>query len=90
MLKEGGSELFLMIAELFSAVLREGADPEPWKRTRLKVLFKKGDPKSLEKYRPIAITPILYKPYSRVLHDRVKSLVERCASRWPGRFSTRI
>ena len=37
---------------------------------QLKVLFKKGDPKLPENYRPIAVIPILYKLFAKVLCNR--------------------
>ena len=43
--------------------------------TRLIVLFKKGDQSMPEHYRPIAILPILYKLFSRVLCERVKGML---------------
>ena len=38
----------------------------------MKVLFKKGDAKLLDNYRPVSILPILYKVFSRVLNERIK------------------
>ena len=43
-------------------------------------MFKKGDPKLLENYRPITILPILYKVFSRVLNERLKSILKRAQS----------
>eukprot|EP00973_Karenia_brevis_P042239 5847428-Karenia_brevis.AAC.1 len=49
--------------------------PEYWKATRLKVLFKKGDPQLAANYRPIAIVPILYKVFSKIIGNRIKSIL---------------
>eukprot|EP00959_Pyramimonas_sp_CCMP1952_P005197 109261-Pyramimonas_sp.AAC.1 len=73
LLKEGSDKLLLAIAGLFSDILHPNAElPEYWRHSRLKVLFKKGDPKSVDNYRPIAILPILYKLFSRVVLGRIK------------------
>ena len=45
--------------------------PSAWKKTKLVVIFKKGDPKLPSNYRPIAIIPILYKLFSRMLCDKI-------------------
>ena len=65
------------IAEIFTDVLLGGYDPECWKETRLKVLYKKGDPQVLDNHRPISILAILYKLFSRVLQERVKTTLDR-------------
>ena len=62
MLKHGGGALREAILELFNAVLVPNAiPPDSWRQTRLKVLFKKDDPKLPKNYRPTSILPILYK-----------------------------
>ena len=50
--------------------------PSDWMMTRLIVIFKKGDQSLPENYRPIAILPILYKLFSRILCERVKSILD--------------
>ena len=57
MLKQGNSALL-------DAILNRGKGiPSRWKKTRLTVILKKGNAKLLSNYRPIAITPILYKTF---------------------------
>ncbi|CAE8597884.1 unnamed protein product [Polarella glacialis] len=81
MLKSGGKELFNMLAELFTDVLDPAMEPpEFWKLARLKVLFKKGDAQQAENYRPIAIFPVLYKVFSRVLLARIKQTASEAQS----------
>jgi len=72
LLKQGSDKLIENIATLFSDILNPAAVvPEYWKQTRLKVLFKKGDAKSVDNYRPICIVPILYKVFTQVVLSRV-------------------
>jgi hypothetical protein len=62
-----------LILEVFNDVLRPGGEPPAeWRSSRLVVLFKKGDPTLTSNYRPIAILPILYKLFSRMLCGRLK------------------
>ena len=77
MLKAGGENLTRVIADLFNEVLLEQAlPPAEWKHTRIKVLLKKGDPHLPGNYRPISILPILYKLFSRILHQRLKEFLD--------------
>ena len=48
------------------------AVPDYWKASSIRVLFKKGDDRLPENYRPICIIPILYKLFSRVLCARIR------------------
>ena len=81
MLKHGGETLHLAILELFNDILvNKACPPEGWKKSRLKIIFKKGDPKLPKNYRPIAILPILYKLFSRMLCHRVQDAVFRAQS----------
>ena len=76
MVKYGGDILHDAILCLFNDILREDAvPPDTWQHTRLTVIFKKGDPKMASNYRPIAIIPILYKLFSRMLCNRIQSKV---------------
>ena len=76
MLKHGGDSLLDKVLKLFNEVAApDGEVPETWKHTRLVVLFKKGDPKLPKNYRPIAILPVLYKLFSRMLCNRIQSTI---------------
>ena len=59
MLKTGHSGLILILAQLFTDILRVGAAAETWKAASLKVIFKKGDVKLPKNYRPISIVLVL-------------------------------
>ena len=76
MLKHGDHSLHDTILELFNNILVQGrVPPTSWRLTRLKVIFKKGDPKLAKKYRPIAILPILYRLFSRMLCHRIQDSI---------------
>eukprot|EP00973_Karenia_brevis_P003755 518933-Karenia_brevis.AAC.1 len=65
MLKESSDKLLTCIAELFKDILTgHGSPPDTWKKTRLIVLFKKGDALLPKNYRPISILPVMCKLFS--------------------------
>lgn len=56
MLKLAGEHTHAVIAYLFNGVIQPGGEaPASWRKTRLNVILKKGDPQLLENYRPISI-----------------------------------
>ena len=68
--------LLAIILEIFNAVLEShAAIPSEWRTSKLVVLFKKGDPTLPANYRPIAILPILYRLFSRMLCMRLRSKI---------------
>ena len=76
MLKCGSERLQSAILDLFNDVLDPNKPPlATWKQTKLIVIFKKGDPTLPSNYRPIAILPILYKLFSRMLCARMKKKI---------------
>ena len=50
--------------------------PETWRKTIIKVLYKSGDSKLPQNYRPIASIPILYKLFSRLLYNRLEKMLD--------------
>ena len=75
--REDAAELVL---ELCNACWREKSIPHEWHVARVASIFKKGDPTILENYRPIAVLPILYKLFSRVLLERIKLALSQAQS----------
>ena len=74
MVKNSSQEFLTSILELFNDILLRKSDPPAaWKTTKLIVIFKKGDATLPKNYRPIAILPILYKVFSRLLCQRLTS-----------------
>jgi hypothetical protein len=76
LLQCSGDGMLSLIANVFTDILSaETPVPKEWKETRLKVLFKKGEPMLPDNYRPIAMIPILYKVFSKVLCARVQHIL---------------
>ena len=73
MLKNAGNGFIACLAGLFGDILSLRAPvPSSWKNTYLNVLFKKGDPKAMDNYRPIAVIAILLKLFSRIVLGRIE------------------
>ena len=78
----GGIELAEELADIFNQILfRTSAIPQSWRMSKISILFKKGDRRLPENYRPICIIPIIYKLFSRVLLKRIGSGLDQAQSR---------
>jgi hypothetical protein len=72
MIKLGHQPFLRCIAHLFNDLLKgTTTPPATWRTTKLKVLFKKGDPSLPQNYRPISIIPVMAKLFSVVLYGRI-------------------
>jgi len=77
MLKNDHLKLLEIMAAFFSDLLRgDFTPPASWKETKLKVLFKKGDPKLPQNYRPISIIPVMAKLFSTVIYGRIADQIQ--------------
>ena len=77
LLKSSSEDMLRIIAKLFTAIMKpESEIPEYWKKSTIRVLFKKGDCKMPDNYRPISIIPIVYKLFSKVLVGRMKKTLD--------------
>ena len=77
MLKTGHHGLVDTLAAFFNGILHDDMEaPETWRKTKLKVIFKKGDPELPDNYRPISIIPVLAKLYSTILYGRMRDVMD--------------
>ena len=68
----------ITLLELFNDLLNPDVlPPKSWRRTRLTVIFKAGGSKLQGNYRPIAIIPLIYKVFSRMVASRLALVLER-------------
>ena len=61
-----------LIKQLLDLCWREKALPAAWKISRVKLIFKKGDPSHCENYRPISLLCIGYKLLAMLLLECLK------------------
>jgi len=77
MLKSGGHTLKHALLSLYNTMLQPNTPPpKSWQHTLIKVLYKSGDHRLPQNYRPIATIPILYKLFSRLLYNRLEPILD--------------
>ena len=77
MLKTGHRGLLVALSLLLDDILSGRAQtPETWRRIKMKVIFKKGDPHMPKNYRPISILPVMAKLYSTVIYQRLQPILD--------------
>ena len=69
---ESGSSAMLWALDFCNLCLRKRCVPEDWHRSRVAMLFKKGDPADCNNYRPISLLQVGYKLFAMVLLDRLR------------------
>lgn len=82
MLKYRGAEVEHEIGGIFNCVMRGSEEvPQYWKCAKIMALFKKGNDRLPDNYRPISITPILYRLFSRILLARIHKKLDDAQSK---------
>ena len=77
MIKNGGPTLHTHLQQLYNDVISPtNTPPAQWKQTTISVLYKSGDPQLPNNYRPIAIIPLLYKLFARLLYNRLVPILD--------------
>ena len=59
------------LAHLYNTISRTGYFPTQWKVSNVFPLFKSGDPKLANNYRPIALQPLIAKIYEKIIHHGI-------------------
>ena len=75
MIKYGSLSLHERICEAFNSILHTGQIFEDWHNTIFQMLPKHGDGTQPGNWRPIAILPILYKLFAKLLYQRLSPLL---------------
>ena len=77
MVKYGTNLLHETLVVLLNDMINRGSIDEDWRTTCFHMIAKSGDLTQATNYRPIAILPILYKIFSRILYRRMQNVLER-------------
>ena len=68
-----------LISRLMKAMLASGKSPSAWKRSRTIMIYKKGPSDNVKSWRPISLTPTLY----RIVMGHVSNVVQELNARNP-------
>ena len=78
MIKQGNDALHQHLLQLYNDILKPDAiPPQQWRHTTITIIYKSGDPTMPQNYRPIAIIPLLYKLFARLLYNRLETLLDK-------------
>eukprot|EP00959_Pyramimonas_sp_CCMP1952_P109559 2291834-Pyramimonas_sp.AAC.1 len=69
---EDGSTALSWVTRFCNIVWESGQVPDDWHKSRVRMIYKKGDPAECDNYRPISLLPIGYKMFAIVLLRRLK------------------
>ena len=76
-LKNSIPEFVTAVTKLFNNIKRVGQAPEAWKIGRMVLIHKKGSLTDMGNYRPLTVLAAMSGLFSRVLNERLTSVVER-------------
>lgn len=63
------------LMQLFNRMLQEGFIPQQWYTSKIILLYKKGDAKDIENYRPITLSSSLYKVFATIIKNRLLPVI---------------
>ena len=75
MLKYSNERIKGKILEHFNLGLHSGEFPRDWHHTIFRMLPKDGDARQVKNWRPIAILPIMYKAFARLIYNRISPIL---------------
>ena len=75
-LKQVKDKITKHLANIFNMSLHEGKVPEDWKLADITPIFKKGDRKLPENYRPISLTSVICKLLETIIRDKIVDYLE--------------
>ena len=75
-LKETSSQIIEQLTKLFRQSLDEAKLPEDWKKANVTALFKSGERKLPENYRPISLTSVVCKLMERIIRNKIVDHME--------------
>ncbi len=75
LLKSACREIALPITHIINLSIMTGVFPNSWKQAKVTPLFKEGDKKDVNNYRPISVLPVLGKILECLVHDQIYTCI---------------
>lgn len=76
MIKYADAFVYQALLDAYNKILTDGTIPDDWHVTVFTMLPKHGNLNDASNWRPIAILPILYKIFSRMIYNRLQPILE--------------
>ena len=76
LLHEIRSSLTYPLSILFNQSISEGTIPNDWRMAQITAIYKKGDRKSANNYRPIALTSVVCKIMETIVRDHITTYMK--------------
>ena len=76
MIKHAGLPFLEVLLQMYNSILETGNTPPNWHVIIFRMLPKNGDLTDVNNWRPIAVLPILYKIFSKLVYSRIHQILE--------------
>lgn len=80
LIKHADGPFFGILLDMYNSILTTGNTPSNWHVTVFRMLPKTGDLSDANNWRPIAVLPILYKIFSKLVYARLHPVLEKYQS----------
>ena len=80
LIKHADETFLLTLLDVYNSILTTGNTPSNWHVTVFRMLPKTGDLSDANNWRPIAVLPILYKIFSKLIYSRLHPFLGKCQS----------
>ena len=76
LIRECADLICIPICNIFNQSIGQGIFPDDWKYARVAPLFKAGDRKDVNNYRPISVISIVAKVFERIVYNQLYAYLE--------------
>ena len=85
-LKDTCNFLIESLKHILNLSFEQGVFPKELKVSKVVPIFKSGDPKLIQNYRPVSVLPVFSKLFERFMYNRLDSFLTRNNILYPYQF----